>query len=119
MQSIQRSLLILSLLFVWLAAACAPASTPPPTAMATEAQSVPPVASAELTGATLYLFSCSACHGKDRAGSTFELAGQTIKVPALDWHDLNIVFKADPSRGSIAEQVALAITKGEDPGGGE
>jgi mono/diheme cytochrome c family protein len=92
--------------------------------MATEATAsgsleMPPSASAELTGASLYQYSCAACHGKDRAGSTFELAGQTIKVPALDWHDLNILFKADPSRGSVPEQVALAITKGQDGGGGE
>ena len=118
MKSIQGSLLMLCLLSVLLAAACALASTPLPSAMATEAQTVP-ATSAELTGVSLYQFSCAACHGKDRAGSTFELAGQTIKVPALDWNDLNILFKADPSRGSVPEQVALAITKGQDAGGGE
>src|SRR6266542_6773281 len=127
MKSIQRSLLILCLLPVLLTAACARASTPLPSAMATEAQTAAtasgslemPATSAELTGASLYQFSCAACHGEDRAGSTFELAGQTIKVPALDWNDLNILFKADPSRGSVPEQVALAITKGQDAGGGE
>jgi len=80
---------------------------------------VPPAASAELTGAALYQFSCAACHGKDHTGSTFELAGQTIKVPGLDWDNMNRSFKADPSRGSVPEQVALAITKGQDAGGGE
>ena len=119
MKSIQRRLLILCLLPVLLTAACGLASTPLPRAMVTEAPTVPPVASAELTGATLYQFSCAACHGKDRAGSTFELAGQTIKVPALDWNHLNILFKADPKRGGVPEQVALAITKGQDAGGGE
>ena len=118
MKSIQRSLLILCLLLALLAAACAPASTPLPSATATEVPTMP-ATSAELTGASLYQFSCAACHGKDRLGNTFELAGQTIKVPALDWHDLNILFKADPSRGSVPDQVALAITKGQDAGGGE
>ena len=123
MKSVQRSLLILCLFTVLLAAACAIASTPLPNATAQTAATAGslevPITSAELTGATLYQYSCAACHGKDRAGSTFELAGQTIKVPALDWSHLNIVFKADPSRGSVPEQVALAITKGQDAGGGE
>jgi mono/diheme cytochrome c family protein len=127
MKFIQRSLLVLCLLSVLLAAACTPPSTPLPSAMATETQSVAtasdslamPATGGELTGASLYKYSCAACHGKDRSGSTFELAGQTIKVPALDWNDLNILFKADPKRGSVPEQVALAITKGQDPAGGE
>jgi mono/diheme cytochrome c family protein len=112
------------LLFVLLAAACTPAS-PPPGALTAEAQSAATdsgsveIASADLTGASLFKFACAACHGQDHAGSTFELAGQTIKVPALDWADLNILYTADRSRGTIPEQVALAITKGQDPGGGE
>ena len=121
-----RRALVLCLLPVLLAAACTPASTPQG-AMTTEVQTAAtvsgelemPATNAELTGVSLYQFSCAACHGKDRTGSTFELAGQTIKVPALDWDDLNILFKADPSRGNIPEQVALAITKGQDAGGGE
>lgn len=121
-----RRAVLLCLLPVLLAAACAPASTPQ-SVMTTEVQTAAtvsdglemPATSAELTGVALYQSSCAACHGKDRAGSTFELAGQTIKVPALDWDDLNILFKADPSRGNIPEQVALAITKGQDAGGGE
>jgi len=123
MNSIVRSLLVWCLLPVLLAA-CTPASTPQG-AMTTEAQTAATasdsveISSADLTGASLYQFSCAACHGKDRAGSTFELAGQTIKVPALDWNDLNILFKADPKRGNVPEQVALAITKGQDAGGGE
>ena len=89
MKTIQRSLLILCLLPVLLAAACAPASTPLPSAMTTETPTMPPTASVELTGASLYQFSCAACHGKDRTGSTFELAGQTIKTPGLAWDNLN------------------------------
>jgi mono/diheme cytochrome c family protein len=119
MKSIQRSLQILCLLPVLLAAACAPASTPLPSAMTTEAPTMPPAASVELTGAALYQFSCAACHGKDHTGSTFELAGQTIKVPGLNWDRLNKSYQVDPSRGSAPEQVALAITKGEDAAGGE
>ena len=128
MKSIQRSLPALCLLPFLLAAACTPASTPLPGAMATEAQTsatasgsleMPAPASAELTGASLYKYSCAACHGKDRAGSTFELAGQTIKIPGLNWDRMNRSFKVDPSRGSVPEQVALAITKGQDAGGGE
>jgi mono/diheme cytochrome c family protein len=80
---------------------------------------VPPAASAELTGAALYQLSCAACHGKDHTGSTFELAGQTIKVPGLTWENLDRRFQADPSRGSVPEQMALAITRGQDAGGGE
>jgi mono/diheme cytochrome c family protein len=114
-----RSLRILCLFPVLLAAACAPAPTPQPGPMTTAMPTVPPAASAELTGAALYQFSCAACHGKDRTGSTFELAGQTIKVPGLAWENLNRRFKSDPSRGSVPEQMALAITKGLDAGGGE
>ena len=87
--------------------------------MTTQAPTVPPAASVELTGAALYQFSCAACHGKDHTGSTFELAGQTIKVPGLIWDHMNRGFQADPSRGSVPDQVALAITKGQDAGGGE
>ena len=119
MKSIRRSLQILCLLPLLLAAACAPASTPLPSAMTTHAPTAPPAASVELTGAALYQFSCAACHGKDRGGSTFELAGQTIKVPGLVWDHLDRRFQADPSRGSVPEQLALVITKGQDAGGGE
>jgi len=93
--------------------------------MTTEAQTAAPpsgsvdIPSVDLTGASLYKFSCAACHGRDHAGSAFEVAGQTIKVPALNWTDLNKLYTADRSRGSVPEQVALAITKGQDGGGGE
>ena len=119
MKAIRRSLQTLCLVPVLLAAASAPASTPLPGAMTTQAPTVPPAASVELTGAALYQFSCAACHGKDHRGSTFELAGQTIKVPGLIWEHMNRGFQAAPSRGSVPEQVALAITKGQDAGGGE
>jgi mono/diheme cytochrome c family protein len=119
MKSIRRSFQILCLLSVLLAAACAPAATPLPDAMTTEAPTVPPMASVELSGAPLYQFSCAACHGEDHSGSTFELAGQTIKVPGLVWDNLNRRYQSDPRRGSVPEQVTLAITKGQDAGGGE
>ena len=124
MKSIQRSLLVLCLLPALLATACTPASTPQ-SAMTTEAQTVATdsgsveIPGTDLTGAALYKFSCAACHGQDHAGSAFEVAGQTIKVPALNWTDLNKLYMADRSRGSVPEQVALAITKGQDGGGGE
>ena len=78
-----------------------------------------PATSADLTGASLYEFSCSACHGEDRAGSTFEDAGQTIKVPELTWDDLNKMYSSDPSRGSVPDQLAIAITKGQNEDGEE
>jgi mono/diheme cytochrome c family protein len=87
--------------------------------MTTQAPTVPPAASVELTGAALYQFSCAACHGTDHTGSTFELAGQTIKVPGFIWDHMNRRYQSAPSRGSVPEQVALAITKGQDAGGGE
>ena len=124
MKSISRSLLVVYLLPVLLAAACTPASSPQGAitaeaqTSATDSGSVE-IASADLTGASLYKFACAACHGKDHAGSTFEMTGQTIKVPALNWTHLNILYTADRSRGSVPEQVALAITKGQDGGGGE
>jgi mono/diheme cytochrome c family protein len=76
-----------------------------------------PATNADVTGASLVQLSCAACHGQDRAGSTFEVDGQTIKVPALAWDDLNSTYATDPSRGSVSDQVALAITKGQDEAG--
>ncbi len=137
MTPIQRSLPILCLLLVSiLVAACAPVPNvsaanivpsptplPLPGAIATEPAAAAsssvemPATSADLTGASLFQLSCSACHGQDRAGSTFEVDGQTIKVPALAWDDLNSTYATDPSRGSVPTQVALAITKGQDESG--
>jgi len=119
MKSIRRSLLNLCLLPLWRAAACPPASTPPSAPTTEPPTPLPAAASVEVTGASLYQLSCAVCHGKDHAGSTFELAGQTIKVPGLVWDRLNVSFQVDPSRGSVPEQVALAITKGQDAAGGE
>src|SRR5512143_1706916 len=138
MKSIQHSLFILGLLLVLLAAACvpppnvstanvspSPTPLPLPSAMATEAATAAPASgsveipatSADLTGASLFQLSCSACHGQNRAGSIFEVDGQTIKVPALAWDDLNNTYATDSSRGSVPDQVALAITKGQDESG--
>ena len=121
MKLIQRSLLILCLLPILLAAACALASTPLPGAMATEATASGslemPATGAELTGASLYQLSCAACHGQDRAGSTFEMDGQTVKVPELTWDDLNKMYSTNVSRGNVHDQLVLAITKGQNEDG--
>lgn len=116
------------LLFAMLAAACAPAPTPAPqpvvpsptplalpSALPTVASSPaqPAGAGTELTGASLFLLSCSGCHGQDLAGSTFQDEDQKIEVPALAWNDLSSMYSTDPSRGTVAQQLALAITKGQ------
>src|ERR1051325_725215 len=124
MKSNRRPLLVFCLLTVLVAAACTPASTPqgaitPEAQTAATASDAVAMPGTDLTGASLYKFSCAACHGQDHTGNTFELAGQTIKVPALNWTHLNKLFTADRSRGSVPEQVALAITKGQDAAGGE
>lgn len=78
-----------------------------------------PATSADVTGASLYQISCSACHGQDRAGSTFEVDGQTIKVPSLTWDDLNKMYSEHADRGTVPEQLVLAVTKGQDESGDE
>jgi len=84
----------------------------------TAADSQPNAASAttdtELAGASLYQMACSACHGADRSGNTFEDEGQQISVPELAWGDLNSMYSENPARGTVEEQMALAITKGQD-----
>ena len=140
MKFLQRSLPIVALLFVAvLVVACAappnvapaekvaPSPTPlsMPGAMATMMEPAGPVAdmmqmpatNADLTGVSLYEFSCSACHGQDRAGSTFEVDGQTIKVPELTWDDLNQMYSEHPDRGNVPQQITIAITKGQDESG--
>ncbi len=138
MKLIQRSLPVLVLLLVSiLAAACAappnvaPTEVPPsPTPLSMPgamASMVPmatasgpmemPATSADLTGASLYQLSCAACHGGDRAGNDFEADGQKISVPALAWDDLNGMYATNPSRGSVPDQLALAITKGQNEDG--
>ncbi len=142
MRTIKRTALLLSTtLLLVLAAACAPASTPAPTAVpstptplplpptvapttappttAPTAASTTTTASTELTGASLFQLSCAECHGADRAGNKFTRKGQTISVPALAWDDLNKTYQTDSSRGSVEQQLTLAITKGQDETGGD
>ncbi len=92
----------------------APATAVPATSA--PAAEVAPVGT-ELTGASLYQMSCAACHGADRAGQTFDMDGQKISVPALDWADLSQTYATDPSRGDVATQLGLAITKGQSETG--
>ena len=129
-----------ALLSLVLAAACASAATPapaevPPTptalqmptaepataAPATSAPAAPAsnAAGGEVTGASLYQVSCAACHGADLKGSTFEMDGQKIDVPALAWDDLSATFQTQPDRGDLATQLGLAITKGQDETGAD
>ena len=128
-----------ALLLLVLAAACAPAATPAPTevpptptalelptaalATAAPAPSAPApttnAAGGEVTGASLYQISCAACHGADLKGSTFEMDGQKIDVPALAWDDLSTTFQTQPDRGNLATQLGLAITKGQDETGAD
>ncbi len=140
---IRTSKLVLSLscmLLAVLAAACTSAPAPAPTAVPstptplqmpvvaqstsarpTIAATAPPAeaGSGEVTGASLFQISCAACHGQDRAGNTFDMDGQKISVPALTWDDLNSTYSTDPSRGTVEQQVALGITKGQDETGGD
>lgn len=98
-----------------------PAAAPTAASSATSAPAAPTTnaAGAEVAGASLYQLSCAACHGADTKGSEFTLDGQTISVPALAWADLNSMYQAKPERGTVADQVALAITKGQDENGDE
>lgn len=74
-------------------------------------------AAMNLTGQQLYQAACSACHGEDGAGKTFESDGNTITTPSLSWSELSQTYSANPSRGDVAQQVALSITKGQDENG--
>src|SRR5512146_1612614 len=76
-------------------------------------------ASGEVNGAALFELSCAACHGQNHAGTTFDMDGQKIDVPSLAWSDLSSTYAADPSRGTVEQQVALGITKGQDETGGD
>jgi len=120
--------LYFALLLAMLITACSTPATAPvpivappnptPLALPTAADSQPNAASAttdtELAGASLYQMACSACHGADRSGNTFEDEGQQISVPELAWGDLNSMYSENPARGTVEEQMALAITKGQD-----
>lgn len=87
------------------------AATAPTSAAATAANA------AALTGASLYQLSCASCHGANGQGSTFKDKDQTISVPSLGWDDLNTMYQTKPSRGTVEQQLALAITKGQDEQG--
>lgn len=76
-------------------------------------------AAMNLTGAALYAAACAACHGADAAGLTFDKDGNKIDTPSLHWSELTKTYSADPSRGTVAQQVALGITKGQDEKGGD
>ncbi len=138
MKCIQRTLLVIStILMLVLAAACASASaatldatvapetptpiSPPaaeaPTSAAAPVSAAAPAVSGDITGASLYQLSCAACHGKDRAGQKFEADGQSISVPSLAWDELSKTYQSQPSRGAVADQLALTITKGQDESG--
>jgi mono/diheme cytochrome c family protein len=134
--------LYFALLLAMLAAACAPASTPTlaptdvpasptpltlPTTAAPATTAPQPVATtaqttttgSELTGAALFQVSCASCHGADAAGNKFTKDDQTIDTPSLAWSELSQTYAADPSRGSVADQVALSIVKGQDETGAD
>jgi mono/diheme cytochrome c family protein len=74
-------------------------------------------AAANLMGEQLFQTSCAECHGQDAAGKTFEMDGNTISTPSLSWADLSQAYATDPSRGSVEQQLVLAITKGLDESG--
>lgn len=106
------------------APAVAATATSAPAATATSAAAGPtataaPAASGEVTGDSLFLLSCAACHGQDRGGNKFTMDNQSISVPALAWADLNKTYQTQPSRGTVAQQLALTITKGLDETGGD
>jgi mono/diheme cytochrome c family protein len=138
MRTIKLTLLLFgTALLLVLAAACASAPTPaptpvpptptaiqPPTAAPanTESSSAPtfvPLTAADsgLSGASLFDLSCSPCHGLDAAGKTFEDDGNTISPPSLAWSDLSQMYALDTSRGTLEQQLTLAITKGQDETG--
>jgi len=74
-------------------------------------------AATSLQGDQLYVTACAACHSVDGAGKTFVKDDNTITTPALSWSDLSPMYSTNPARGSVADQLALAITKGQDEGG--
>ena len=75
-------------------------------------------AATNLMGQQLYEAACAACHGTDGAGKSFEMDGNKIDTPALSWADLSSTY-SDASRGTVAQQLALAITKGQDEEGSD
>lgn len=126
------------LVLTMLVAACAPAPTPTPEPTAVPVTPTPlelptavpatdlpattapaPAPSGEVTGASLFQLSCAACHGADAAGVTFTKDDQSISTPSLSWTDLTQTYSKDPSRGTVADQVVLSITKGQDETGAD
>lgn len=108
MQSLKLTVLLVSVAaLLALVAACAPAPTSAPAT----------VASNLVTGASLYQLSCAACHGANGQGSAFKDKDQTIVVPPVIWDALNKMYNTKPSRGTVEQQLALAITKGQDEQG--
>jgi mono/diheme cytochrome c family protein len=93
-------------------------TTAPATATTSAPTSAPSTgASSEITGASLFELSCAACHGQDAAGKTFEDSGNKISTPSIHWGDLSQIYSSDPSRGTVEQQFALAVTKGLDESG--
>ena len=122
-----------ALLLLVLAAACAPAATPaptevPPTPTALQMPTAEPATAApatthrrapttnaaggEVTGASLYQVSCAACHGADLKGSTFDMDGQKIDVPALAWDDLSTTFQTQPAAATWQRSLGWRSPKG-------
>lgn len=101
-------------------ATTAPTAAPtaaPPAAPTTAAQAKPASTGTMIAGAELYTLACSACHGVDRGGSKFTRKGQTISVPDLQWDGLQKMYSTKPDRGTVEQQLVLAITKGQDESG--
>jgi mono/diheme cytochrome c family protein len=102
-------------------AVTAPTSVPPPAVKSapTSAATTAPAAAtaAEVTGQQLFALACASCHGQNQQGSKFTSDGQTISVPSLSWADLSKMYTTKPDRGSVEQQVALAITQGQDEQG--
>ncbi|MEJ2600321.1 MAG: hypothetical protein P8Z00_18440 [Anaerolineales bacterium] len=140
MRTIKLTFLLFGVtLLLVLAAACASAQTPaptpvPPTPTAIQPSTAAPAntepsseptfvpstaADSGITGASLFDLSCSQCHGLDAAGKTFEDDGNTISPPSLAWSDLSQMYALDTSRGTLEQQLTLAITKGQDETGDE
>ena len=143
MKQLKRNIpLYIVLVLTMLVAACAPAPTPTPEPTAVPASPTPlelptavpateppaatvapttaaPVASGEINGVSLFQLSCSSCHGADAAGVTFTKEDQSISTPSLNWTELTKTYSADPSRGAVADQVALSIVKGQDETGAD
>lgn len=74
---------------------------------------------ADLKGAALYQTACSACHGADGVGMSFDVDGQKIEPPGLSWAEMAKLYSTKPERGTPEAQLALAITKGQDEEGGD